>query len=98
MIVSDLLFRVTGEGSEPNYARTDETADEIIIHSPEPFTTKHGGILPDVNIAYEAWGQLNNEKDNVILLNHGLSASSHAKTNSVSILTFQGFNILNTAF
>ncbi|XP_066914807.1 uncharacterized protein [Clytia hemisphaerica] len=83
--------KVTGEGSEPNYARTDETADEIIIHSPEPFATKHGGILPDVNIAYEAWGQLNNEKDNVILLNHGLSASSHAKTNSNNPISANGW-------
>ena len=80
---------MTGEGSEPNYARTNETADEIIIHSPEAFITKHGGILPDVNIAYEAWGQLNCDKDNVILLNHGLSASSHAKTNSVSMKYFE---------
>ena len=74
-----------GEDSEPNYARTNETADETIIYSPEPYQFVHGGEISDVNIAYEAWGQLNEKKDNVVILHHGLSASAHAKSNSVSL-------------
>lgn len=37
-----------------------------------------GGILPEFDIAYETWGQLNADKSNAILLHTGLSASSHA--------------------
>ena len=42
------------------------------------------GQLPRVDIAYETWGELNEAKDNAILLCTGLSASSHAKSHPVS--------------
>ena len=81
-----ILYRckVTGEESEPSYARISKSADETIIHSPEPYQFIYGGEIPEVNIAYEAWGELNESKDNVVILHHGLSASAHAKKNSVS--------------
>ncbi|KAF5001301.1 hypothetical protein FDECE_10985 [Fusarium decemcellulare] len=44
----------------------------------EPFLLDWGGILPEFNIAYETWGELNADKSNAILLHTGLSASSHA--------------------
>jgi len=37
-----------------------------------------GGILPEYDVAYEAWGTLNEQRNNAILLHTGLSASSHA--------------------
>ena len=43
---------------------------------------EHGGILPEVYIAYETWGTLNADRSNAILLHTGLSASSHAKSTS----------------
>ena len=43
-----------------------------------PLLLDWGGILPEYTIAYEAWGTLNKEKSNAILLHTGLSASSHA--------------------
>ncbi|KAI9333562.1 homoserine O-acetyltransferase [Obelidium mucronatum] len=46
----------------------------------KPFKLHLGGVLPRFEIAYESWGQLNERKDNVILLTTGLSASSHAKS------------------
>lgn len=49
----------------------------------EPFYMKHGGVLPQLILAYEEWGQLNKERNNVILLYTGLSASSHAKSTTV---------------
>ena len=37
-------------------------------------------------MAYETWGELNEAKDNVVLLCTGLSASSHAKSHVVRLI------------
>ena len=47
-----------------------------------PFSLDYGGILPNFDVAYETWGQLNETKTNAILLHTGLSASSHAKSHA----------------
>jgi homoserine O-acetyltransferase len=52
------------------------------FHYPYEFPMDHGGILPEVYIAYETWGTLNDDKSNAILLHTGLSASSHARSHS----------------
>jgi hypothetical protein len=52
------------------------------FYYPHEFTMDHGGVLPEVYIAYETWGTLNSNKSNVILLHTGLSASSHAKSHA----------------
>lgn len=36
-----------------------------------------GETLPHVRIAYETWGELNEDKSNAILINHALSGSHH---------------------
>src|SRR3954469_642477 len=38
---------------------------------------ERGGSLPDVRIAYETWGRLNEARDNVILVEHALTGDSH---------------------
>lgn len=38
---------------------------------------ERGGALPDVRIAYETWGTLNDARDNVILVEHALTGDSH---------------------
>ncbi len=43
-----------------------------------PLAMHRGGELPEAEIAYECWGQLNEERDNAILLFTGLSPSAHA--------------------
>jgi homoserine O-acetyltransferase len=43
-----------------------------------PFPMHRGGVLRDVHIAYEAWGELNQARDNAILIFTGLSPSAHA--------------------
>ena len=45
---------------------------------PEPFPLYRGGALHGARIAYESWGQLNEARDNAILLFTGLSPSAHA--------------------
>ena len=46
---------------------------------------KMGGAVEEMEIVYETWGELNEEKDNAILLHTGLSASSHAKSHEVNL-------------
>ncbi|NUO36805.1 MAG: homoserine O-acetyltransferase, partial [Dermatophilaceae bacterium] len=38
---------------------------------------ERGGVVPDVRLAYETWGRLNEAKDNVILVEHALTGDSH---------------------
>jgi homoserine O-acetyltransferase len=40
------------------------------------------GVLPELKVAYETWGQLNALKNNAVLLQCGMSASSHACSTS----------------
>jgi homoserine O-acetyltransferase len=61
-------------GPEPSYT----TGATLIFHCREPLLLDWGGILPEFDIAYETWGEMNANKTNVILLHTGLSASSHA--------------------
>ncbi len=42
------------------------------------FLFDSGESLPDICLAYECYGQLNEQHDNVILLNHALTGSHHA--------------------
>jgi len=42
-----------------------------------PFTFENGDTLPRVTLAYETWGELNEEKNNAILVCHALTGTSH---------------------
>lgn len=68
------LSRRSLSGPEPSYT----TGKHLNFRSQKPILLDWGGILPEFDIAYEAWGTLNKGKDNAILLHTGLSASSHA--------------------
>lgn len=69
-----LEARLLSSGPEPSYT---SGATEI-YHCDDPLLLDWGGVLPEFNIAYETWGEINADKSNVILLHTGLSASSHA--------------------
>lgn len=47
-----------------------------------PLAMHRGGILPEATIAYECWGNLNDRRDNAILLFTGLSPSAHAASSA----------------
>lgn len=74
--------------SQPNSSAEDQNGPEPaysavvsgyeVFHYPEAFQLDYGGVLPNLDIAYETWGSLNEGKSNAILLHTGLSASSHA--------------------
>ena len=69
---------VTSVGPEPTYERVISGFETF--HSAEAFACEWGKVLPELNIAYETWGELSEARDNAILLHTGLSASSHAKS------------------
>jgi homoserine O-acetyltransferase len=48
------------------------------FHSPYPFLLEAGGSLPELTIGYHTWGQLNEDKSNVIWICHALTANSDA--------------------
>ncbi|XP_077986854.1 uncharacterized protein LOC144441179 [Glandiceps talaboti] len=66
-------------GPEPQYQKV--VSGFKTYHHERPFHLKYNsGILPELNIAYETWGELNEKRDNAVIVNAGLSASSHAKS------------------
>jgi homoserine O-acetyltransferase len=71
---ASLSGRSLSSGPEPSYT----TGNHENFHSKKALLLDWGGVLPEFNIAYEAWGTLNADKSNAILLHTGLSASSHA--------------------
>jgi len=44
----------------------------------KPFVTEGGTPIPDSTIAYQTWGELNAERDNVILICHALTGNTSA--------------------
>ncbi|CAE6422303.1 unnamed protein product [Rhizoctonia solani] len=70
-------------GPEPAYGRPKPTSYHT-YHSSEPLQLVYGDVLPQFDIAYETWGQLNAARDNAILLHTGLSASSHAASTTMN--------------
>ena len=69
-----LSARSLRSGPEPSYS----TGHHEQFHCEKPLLLDWGGLLPEFDVGYETWGQLNADKDTVILLHTGLSASSHA--------------------
>lgn len=69
---------VTSGGPEPTYERV--VSGHETFHCAKAFACEWGVVLPELNIAYEVWGELSQRRDNAILLHTGLSASSHAKS------------------
>jgi len=48
-----------------------------------PFPMRRGGVLPQVQIAYETWGELSPKRDNAVLIFTGLSPSAHAASSAL---------------
>lgn len=71
-----LTARSIESGPEPSYT----TGHHERFHCRQPLLLDWGGVLPEFDVAYETWGQLNKDKSNAILLHTGLSASSHASS------------------
>ena len=77
---ASLSKRSLASGPEPSYT----SGHHQVFHSEEPILLDWGGVLPQFNIAFETWGNINDDKSNVILLHTGLSASSHAHSTDMN--------------
>lgn len=53
-----------------------------LLHLPGPFPMRHGGVLPEVEMAYETWGTLTAARDNGLLVVTGMSPSAHARSSA----------------
>ena len=67
--------RGTARSARPHGARK-------LARLPKPLVMRHGGVLQDVDIAYETWGQLAATGDNTLLLVTGLSPGAHARSSA----------------
>lgn len=72
----------TAREREPAYASGDLTGYQV--YRGGDFELESGAEVKDLAIAYETWGELNHRRDNAILLQCGMSASSHAKSNAAN--------------
>lgn len=53
-----------------------------LLHSKEPFRFRRGGELPGLTLAYETWGELNQARDNGVMILTGLSPNAHAASHA----------------
>jgi homoserine O-acetyltransferase len=58
-----------------------------LLRLPDPFPFWRGGHLRDGRVAYETWGELNEARDNAVLLFTGLSPSAHAASSAADPAT-----------
>ncbi len=57
----------------------------------EPFVLDNRQTLPEVTTCYEMYGELNDAADNVVLIEHGLTGSSHAAGRYSSDSPYAGY-------
>lgn len=73
------LARVKDTGPEPAYHNV--TTGYKVFRSKKPFQLRlNNGVLPQLDVAYETWGELNKNRDNALIVLAGMSASSHARS------------------
>jgi homoserine O-acetyltransferase len=57
---------------------TTQRGATFYLHVEEPFCFASGGLIGQVNLAYETWGELNSDRSNAVLILTGLSPDAHA--------------------
>lgn len=59
-------------------AQADEMLVEKEVFTTVDFETVGGELIPEVSVGWEAWGEPNKDRSNVILVTHFFSGTSHA--------------------
>jgi len=79
LFAADLwTMRPVSEETNNEHTKVATVQTEVMRLDGEPFSLKAGVVLPELDIAYQTWGTLNEDKSNAILLSHALSGSHHA--------------------
>lgn len=58
---------------------------------PRPLALEGGGVLDEVTLAYETWGELNSDASNAILICHALTGDSHVTGGGGGTYTNEGW-------
>lgn len=69
----------------------DPAGDRQFVTLPRPLALEGGGVLQDVVLAYETWGELNEDASNAILIQHALTGDSHVTGGSGGTYTDGGW-------
>lgn len=59
------------------------STEKPLFHYDQSFPLYRGGELPRLRLAYETWGELNDDASNAILIFTGLSPGAHAASNEL---------------
>ncbi|MGI6216861.1 MAG: homoserine O-acetyltransferase MetX [Coriobacteriales bacterium] len=81
---SESTFQTHGGGSnsnskDPEYLNRLDSIPHFksTVRLPDDLHLASGQILHEVNVFYETWGTLDDDRSNVVLVTHGLTANSH---------------------
>src|SRR6516165_2320817 len=58
--------------------RHTNLSNQVYLYAFDSLPLQRGGQFGPITVAFEAWGQLNAEGDNAVLITHALTGNSHA--------------------